>query len=330
VASIARKIQKCSPIAAIGSSGTIMTLERLAQRMQKVPGVVHQQGILTRKELKSLCSLLAGLSHSDRSLLPNMNKERADIIVAGSYILYGIMKECNIQEIQTTEFGLRDGMLVDYLSRHPGFLQQDGFNVREMSIQRLAKRFHVDIEHANHVAHVAAQLFDSACSAGLITHDARTRELLRYAAKVHDVGHYISFSRHHIHSAYIVQNAGMVGFSELEILIIALLCRYHRRRSPREKDPGYSLLSPSKQRTVLILSFMLRFAEALDRSHDGRVEAVTIVQEKNDDREIHIMITAQNDCTLEIFAVQEDIPLFTRVFSREVKIFVQNSSTMPN
>ena len=330
VASIARKIEKCNPVTAIGSSGTIIALERLAQKMQKVPGVVHQQGILTRKELKSLCSLLAGLSHDDRSLLPNMNKDRADIIVAGSQILYGIMKACNIHEIQTTEFGLRDGMLIDYLSRCPGFLKKDGFDARGMSIQRLAQIFHADIEHTNHVSHLAAQFYDSACSAGLLTYDAKERELLIYAARVHDVGHYISFSRHHIHSAYIVQNAGMVGFSELEILIIALLCRYHRRRSPREKDPGYCLLPPGKQRTVLILSFMLRFAEALDRSHDGRVDGVSVVQAKNDDKEIQIIITTQGDCTLEVLAVQEDFPLFNRAFSREVKIFVQNSSTMPD
>jgi exopolyphosphatase/guanosine-5'-triphosphate,3'-diphosphate pyrophosphatase len=314
IVSISNEIQKYAPIAGIGSSGTIIALENLAAKM----GVTHQQGILTRKELKSLGLLLAGLSRDERSALPGMQKERADIIVAGSQILYEVMKACNIREIRTTEFGLRYGMLVDYLSRSPGFLPEGDLSVRDLNIYRLTQMFGVDQQHAEHVSWLVAQMFDSAREAGFFSYDDRWRELLLYAAHVHDIGQSISLSRHQLHSAYIVSNAQILGFSEYEILIIALFCRYHRKRFPRERDPGYDTLSVKDKRAVFILSFILRWAEVLDRSHDGRVR--TAVLSRAGDHKILLTLTAVQDCTLEMWAVEEEIPLFKNVFDYDVTI----------
>ena len=314
IASISHEIEKYSPITAIGSSGTIIALESLAGKI----GTTHEQGILTRKELKALGLLLAGLSHDERCALPGMQKDRADIIVAGSQILYEVMKACNIREIKTTEFGLRYGMLIDYLSRCPGFLPKEDLSVRDVSIYRLSQMFGVDQEHADHVSCLVAQMFDSARTAGFFSYDERWRELLLYAARVHDIGQFISLSRHHLHSAYIVSNAEIVGFSEYEILIISLFCRYHRKRIPREKDPGYDSLSVKDKRAVFVLSFLLRCAEVLDRSHDGRVQ--TAVLSRAGEHKIQLTVTAVHDCTLEMWAVEEEIPLFKNVFDYEVTI----------
>ena len=314
VGSIAHEVKKHSPIVGIGSSGTIIALESLAGKM----GTTHQQGVLTRKELKALGQLLAGLSHEERCALPGMQKDRADIIVAGSHILYEVMKACSIREIRTTDFGLRYGMLMDYLSRSPGFLPEGNLSVRDMSIHRLSQMFSVDQQHADHVSCLVAQMFDSARVAGFFSYDNRWRELLLYAARVHDVGQLVSLSRHQLHSAYIVSNADIVGFSEYEILIISLFCRYHRKRFPREKDPGYESLSVKDKQAVFVLSFILRWAEILDRSHDGRVQ--TAVLSRAGDHKVLLELTAVRACTLEMWAVEEEVPLFKNVFDYDVTI----------
>ena len=314
VGSIAHEIKKYAPIKGIGSSGTVIALENLARKI--VAG--HQTGILTRKEVKSLDQLLAGLSHDERCALPGIQKERADIIVAGSQILYEVMKACSIREIRTTEFGLRYGMLIDHLSRSPGFLPKGNLSVRDASIYRLSQMFGVEQEHADHVSWIVAQMFDSGRAAGLFLYDDRWRELLLYAAHVHDIGQFISLSRHQLHSAYIVSNAEIVGFSEYEILIISLFCRYHRKKFPRDKDAEYDTLSPEDKRAVLILSFILRWAEVLDRSHDGRVN--TAVLSRAGDHKILLTLTAVNNCILEMWAVEEEIPLFKTVFGYDVTI----------
>ena len=314
IAAISREIRHFSPVTAIGTSGTIITLERLAKKT----GKMHQHGRLTRKELKDLCLSLSALSSDERCALPGMNKERGDIIVAGSWILYALMKACAIHEINVTEFGLRDGMLVDYLSRCSGSSLKENQSVRDTSIHHLAKMFHVDKAHVDHVFDLTAQMFDSAHTSGLITYDEWWRELLLYASLVHDVGEFVSHSKHQLHSAYIVSHAEIVGFSEHEILIIALLCRYHRKRLPREKDPGYNSLPVEDRRTVFVLSCILRCAEALDCSHDGRIK--TAVLSRSGEREIELRITAMNDCTPELWAVEEEVLLLKNELAYEVNI----------
>ncbi|MDR2855390.1 MAG: Ppx/GppA family phosphatase [Methanomicrobiales archaeon] len=314
VASVSSEIKQYAPTIAIGSSGTVINLEKVASKIE----TTHQQGILTRKELKALYLLLAGLSYSERCAIPGINKERCDIIVAGARILYEVMKACNIREIKVTEFGLRDGMLADYLARCPEFLERGDLSVRDVSIHQLAQIFCVDLAHASHVSDLTAQMFDSAHASGLISYDTRWRELLLYASYVHDVGQFIAHFRHQLHSEYIVSNAGLLGFSEYEILLLSLFCRYHRKRIPRERDIGYSSLSTEDKRAVFILSFILRCAEALDRSHDGRVK--TAVLSRPNERKIQLQVTATQDCTIEMWAVEEEISLLENTFAYEVNI----------
>ena len=56
-----------------------------------------------------------------------------------------------------------------------------------------------------------------------------TGRLLEAASYLHDIGHYVSDTRHHKHSYYLVANSDMPGFTQDEREIIANLCRYHRK-----------------------------------------------------------------------------------------------------
>ena len=314
IASVSQEIKQYAPVAAIGSSGTIITLEKVAGKVEPA----HQQGMLTRKELKAVHLLLAGLSYSKRCAIPGMNRERCDIIVAGAQILYEIMKACNIREIKVTELGLRNGMLVDYLSRCPEFPQKGDISVRDVSIHQLAQMFCVNQAHACHVSDLTAQMFDSAYASGLISYDERWRELLLHASYIHDIGQFIAHSHHQLHSEYIVSNAGILGFNEREILLISLFCRYHRKRIPRERDIGYSSLSPEDKQAVRTLCVLLRCAEVLDRSHDGRVK--TAVMFRVSEHAIQLQVSATQDCTIEMWAIEKEISLLQDIFAYEVNV----------
>ena len=63
-------------------------------------------------------------------------------------------------------------------------------------------------------------------------------KLLEAAAYLHDVGHFVSAVSHHKHSYYVVSNSDMAGFTDRERILIAALCRYHRKSLP---NPVHSL-----------------------------------------------------------------------------------------
>jgi exopolyphosphatase/guanosine-5'-triphosphate,3'-diphosphate pyrophosphatase len=50
-----------------------------------------------------------------RRKTPGLNPSRADIIIAGAAILETLMDALSVPEIQISGYGLRDGLLVDYV-----------------------------------------------------------------------------------------------------------------------------------------------------------------------------------------------------------------------
>ena len=67
-------------------------------------------------------------------------------------------------------------------------------------------------------------------------HDyGRARELLEYAALLHDAGFFVSHTDHQQHSYYLIRHSELLGFNDREIEIMANLALYHRKSVPRRK-----------------------------------------------------------------------------------------------
>ena len=152
------------------------------------------------------------------------------MIIAGAAILQTIMEEQGFESVTISNRNLQNGILVDYLMRtHP---QKAGsrLSAREESVLQLARFCRFEEKHSRHIAKLALELFDSARAIGL--HDAPpvSRELLYYAALLHDIGIFISFANHNAHSHYLIRNTELLGFTEREIELIAALAFFHRKR----------------------------------------------------------------------------------------------------
>jgi exopolyphosphatase / guanosine-5'-triphosphate,3'-diphosphate pyrophosphatase len=146
------------------------------------------------------------------------------------------------------------------------------------------------------------------------------RELLEYAAFLHDIGSFISYTNHHAHSYYIIKNSELLGFDQKEIDIMANIARFHRKKKPRKKRLDIADIADREQRMVLVLATFVRLGESLDRSHAGLVEHTKFVRaEKN---EVILDIIAANDCQLEVWGVEAEQRAFEKVFSKHLAIEV--------
>ena len=106
---------------------------------------------------------------------------------------------------------------------------------------------------------MALKLFDVLSdSLGLNTLD---RELLEYAALMHDIGYHISHTSHHKHALYIIKNAELRGFAHDEIEMMAHVARYHRRSSPKKRHQEYWNLGRSLRDKIKKLAAILRVAD---------------------------------------------------------------------
>ena len=310
------RVKEKRPDLAIASSGTAINLAQIAMRMFNLdPG---KQLTLRRSHLKKVTALLCSLPLDKRREVPGINPERADIIIGGAATLETIMDELGIEEFIISERGLRDGMLAEYLTHH-GLVPQSGeFDVRMRSVLQLGRSCNVDEEHAERVRALVLSLFDSARSLKIHTFGDWERELLAYAAYLHDIGDFISFNDHHLHSHYIISNAELLGFDQMEIAIMANLAKFHRKRVPRRSDPELEGLDEHALKVVIALSALLRVAESLDRSHTGIVVTAKFVFV--DRKSVGLRIESHEDCQLECWGVESDMRAFEKAFGRELKV----------
>jgi exopolyphosphatase/guanosine-5'-triphosphate,3'-diphosphate pyrophosphatase len=301
---------------AVGTSGTVINLYEVAAR--NFNGAVGKEPALSLTKLKKTIAMLCSLDLKERREVPGINPERADIIIGGAAILETLMEELEIDEIKISERGLLDGMLVDHLSRIEGFPSHQKMSVRERSALQLGRSCNLDEVHANTIVRLTLEMFDSAKEEGLHHFGPKERELLRYAAYLHDIGDFISFSNHHLHSYYIVRNAELLGFDQGEIEAMAYLVKYHRRKSLGRKSVDQEGLDLRVQKMVMTLSGFLRLAEALDRSHCGLIDHARFINAT--DKEAVLEVAANGDCQLELWGVESQAKGFRKTFDRDLRI----------
>jgi len=313
---IARHINTWNITRAIGSSGTILSLETVAASHKPCVSS-HIPGFISIEELDILIRYLSNLPLHMRKEVPGLNSDRADIIIAGAVILHEIVKVSGLKGVYTSSRSLRDGLLVDYITRIPGFPHAEPVSIRERSVRHLGRLCHIDEPHASHIVKLSLQLYHSGIRAGLFPSYDEAEELLSHAAYLHDVGQFISFSNHHQHSFYLITQVPLLGFNQHEVLMIGLIARYHRKKLPRQRDNPFQELDRTDRRIVRVLSLLLRIAENLDRSHDRRIEKAEFIRKKD---RVVLSVSCISDCSLEIWAVESEKDSFFRTFRTKLQI----------
>jgi exopolyphosphatase/guanosine-5'-triphosphate,3'-diphosphate pyrophosphatase len=117
------------------------------------------------------------------------------------------------------------------------------------------QRYHVDAHQARRVATFAATLYEK-LAGNTPTEDAP--RMLGWAARLHEIGIPVAYSGYHKHSAYIVSNADMPGFSRDEQERLASLVLSHRRSLKKSWE-----ILPEQERAMVLA---LRLAVVLCRA----------------------------------------------------------------
>jgi exopolyphosphatase/guanosine-5'-triphosphate,3'-diphosphate pyrophosphatase len=154
--------------------------------------------------------------------------------------------------------------------------------------------------------------------------NAEDRELIESAALVANVGYLINFEGHHKHSYHLILNSELPGFERRQLQLLANVARYHRGSEPKKKHEHYREIPPADQRRVASLAAILRLALALDRTHQQHVESVRA--RVRDDRVV-IIVEAQGDAEVDVWAAERKVELFEKVFNRKVRFSARNGQS---
>ncbi|MBN1279428.1 MAG: Ppx/GppA family phosphatase [Chlorobium sp.] len=284
----------------IASSGTA---ENIARMIRSFNGEENDAPLnnthITREDFSRLYREVLPLRSSERKRLTGLDEKRVDLIVPGLILFDIIFRIFDLGEIVISGSALREGMVLHYLQQHGDGTTHDEPDIRRESVYELGFRCNWNRSHSEQVAMLCLRLFDQLQTLhGL---DGRYRELLEYAALLHNIGTFISISSHHKHSQYIIMNAELRGFTPAETLLIGNVARYHRKSPPSEKHAQYALLKPAARKAVDVLSGILRVANGLERGHRQNIISINASIGSG---EISIGLRSRYEPDIEVWAAE--------------------------
>jgi exopolyphosphatase/guanosine-5'-triphosphate,3'-diphosphate pyrophosphatase len=243
---------------AVGSSGTIAAVEQWLRN--------EGETLITLPGLKRLRKSMIRTGWIRDLKIEGVRGDRARVLPGGVAILIALFRSLEIESMASTTGALREGVLYDLVGR---IRHED---VRDRTVKRLVRRYHVDDEQARRVERSALLLLRQLEPAAVLGDpapiDFQTAEKsLSWAARLHEVGLGVSYTGYHRHGSYLVDHSDMPGFSSGDQRLLAALIRCHRRKLSRE---FLAELPPALAEVALRLCVILRLAVLL---HRGRVPA---------------------------------------------------------
>ncbi|MFW2177717.1 MULTISPECIES: exopolyphosphatase [unclassified Moraxella] len=279
VLGISRNYQKTGWHSVTGSSGTIKAVNQILVQL----GMADEGERITFAGVKHVQKLLLKAKHTDNIDFAEVKDTRKAVLPAGVAVLLATMSVLGIDTIAYSDGALREGVMYDMLGR---FASED---VRDRSVQALMTRYSVDVKQAKRVVATAQQLFDQVKNRlGL---DEEDQDLLRRGAYLHEIGLAISHSSYHRHSAYLLENSDIDGFSQVDKTRMAQLVMYHRRKL---KSDGYDEVKMVGGDKLVYLSLLLRLAVLIHHSRSKHDEALCQLLAK-DNSHWQVTVNANND-----------------------------------
>ena len=297
----------------IATSATASAVASAVARLPRSQREEIDRRRISTTQVRKLFERIAELNLVGRRRITGIGPRRAEIIVPGVAVLLEFLKEFQLPAVYYSRAGVRDGIIADLAARNVGAELSRLSRDQRSEVEGMCRRYGVSIEHARKVAHISSLLFTALQPLHHLP--PGSGKLLEASAYLHDVGHFVSSVGHHKHSYYVVANSDMPGFTERERILIAMLCRYHRKALPSPVHNAYQSLSAEEKRIVVLLIPILRLADNLDRGHEQRIQSVLC---RVLDGEVLLQVQSQGDIDLEQWAAERAGEAFRQVYNRPV------------
>lgn len=238
---------------AIGASGSLRAIARVLLSTGWSNNGITQEG------LDKLLNYLLQCRSFSKVNLPDLDAERVPVFPGGLAIIYATFKVLNIKQMTVADGALREGLIYDLLGR---IYHTD---IRSETVDILTERYQTDKQHAARIKHCIQHMLRQL---DLFNPEAKESitQFMDWAAALHEIGRDIAHHQYHKHSAYIIENGDLAGFSNQDQLLLASIVRCHRRKFSLKH---FETLPAPWHEYAPYLCIILRLAVVLHRNrHD--------------------------------------------------------------
>ncbi|CDU11133.1 guanosine-5'-triphosphate,3'-diphosphate diphosphatase [Vibrio coralliirubri] len=247
----------------VGASGTVQALQEimLAQGMDEV---------ITHAKLKRLQKQAMITERLEELEIEGLTLERALVFPSGLSILIAIFELLEIDSMTLAGGALREGLAYEMVDE----LRQE--DIRARTIKSVQSRYQMDVSYGEQVAVVAQTLLDQAGAETWVL-EPQAGVLLQTAAKLHEIGLTIDFKKGGEHSAYLLQNLDLPGFTRAQKHCLGELTRRYREQLTSLPEQ-HAISGTSSKRILRILRL-----------------AILLTHRRNPDLEPQVTLTANGD-----------------------------------
>ena len=286
----------------VGTSGTIKAIEKVSKELG------CDQDWISEKSVMEVEKWI--LKKKNSKFLIHVSDQRRPVFIGGFIILSTIIKELGIDRMDISQGALREGVAYDLIGR----LHNE--DARFAGVASLISQFQPDLKHANRVRDLAIRFLNDSKEYWDLQKDIHFK-LLYWAAQLHEIGISISYEDYQLHSAYLIENSDLDGFSRQMQKILSLLVKSHR--SKIDVDTLNNLPNEWSDR-IIKLVILLRLSFTFHRSRlEMETEKINITV-KNKIFIISLPVGWDKDHPLTVFDLQsEKLSLKSLGFKLKIK-----------
>lgn len=227
----------------VGSSGTLQAIETILTQNGFEEGGISRSGLAALEKRMLKFRLMDGIE------LDGLAAQRRNVILPGVAIASALFDVLGIEHMRTSRGALREGVIYDLMGR----LSHE--DVRERTVNALMQRYGVDANTADIVERRAHTLYNATRSGWQLT--SYDWDLLHWLARTHEIGMAIAYKHFNRHSAYVLRNADLPGFSQDEQELLATLALGQRGKLGTDFFAG---VTESELPRILYLLAIMRLA----------------------------------------------------------------------
>jgi exopolyphosphatase / guanosine-5'-triphosphate,3'-diphosphate pyrophosphatase len=290
-----------------GSSGTVRAIGEAIRELDS------QAQAITPAGLERAIAYLLEAGHVRELKLAALTEDRRPVFPGGIAILAEVFAGLNLKEMRIADGAMRDGLLYDMLGR---YTDEDA---RDRTVRGMQHRYHVDFAQAERVEATALQFLEQTREAWKLQGDPPAALVLKWAARLHEIGLDVSHSGYHRHGAYLLENADMPGFSREEQRLLARMVGAHRRKLGFD---GLEELLPPWDRSAIHLILILRLAVLLHRGRSPTALPPIAISAASRSLEVHFPARWLKEHPLTSADLQQEVD-YLRAAGLRLRVFTR-------
>lgn len=298
----------------VGVGNAFLNAGLLSRKLAKYPFDCAHNYVLTKSSLDDVYNLVKTLDIDKTKKIKGVSQDRADILASGICIIKALVDEFNIKETIVSQKGMKEGFI--YMAVVPQTSDKPLQDLLGFSLDGI-KKFYDKSTVNDHVSELALILFRQL----RVLHKLPRGyvKVLRIAAALHDCGKRIKFYEHEKNSFHIVLNSEILGATHREIILSAFVCASQNLSEFSLADwvKYKDILQDEDLEAVRKLAFIVRMAEALDKTHRGVVQDVSC-DILGDSVIMKTIVTI--DASIEIREALKSANDFKRVYKKTLEV----------